>query len=103
MRVDYVSTEDMLADVLTEPLPLLAFSRCIRGCGAAGVNSYSPRLPRKQKETVIITVAFRLADGAVCRRHKSRSPQATKIGCAKPSAFVFVVKNDQPRDPEQEV
>ncbi|KFY64953.1 hypothetical protein V496_02917 [Pseudogymnoascus sp. VKM F-4515 (FW-2607)] len=33
-------------------------------CGAAGVNSYSPRLLRKQKETAIITVDFRLAFAA---------------------------------------
>lgn len=31
MSVEYVQTEDMLADVLTKPLPLPAFLRCIRG------------------------------------------------------------------------
>jgi hypothetical protein len=31
MDVDYIRTEDMLADVLTKPLPLPAFSRCIKG------------------------------------------------------------------------
>lgn len=31
MRVDYVPTADMPADVLTKPLPLPAFTRCIQG------------------------------------------------------------------------
>jgi hypothetical protein len=31
MRVDYVPTADMLADVLTKLLPLPAFTRCIQG------------------------------------------------------------------------
>jgi hypothetical protein len=31
MEVDYVPTADMLADVLTKPLPLPAFTRCIQG------------------------------------------------------------------------
>ena len=29
--VDYIATEDMLADILTKPLPLTAFNRCVMG------------------------------------------------------------------------
>ena len=29
--IDYISTTDMIADVLTKPLPLTAFQRCIQG------------------------------------------------------------------------
>ena len=31
VSIDYISTTDMIADVLTKPLPLAAFRRCIQG------------------------------------------------------------------------